>query len=40
MGSGTTAVFCKKNGLNWIGSELNPENYENANKRINLTKNK
>jgi len=40
MGSGTTAVVCKKNGLNWIGSELNPENYENANKRINLTKNK
>ena len=35
MGSGTTAVVCKKNGLNWIGSELNPNNYENANNRIN-----
>ncbi len=35
MGSGTTAVVCKKNGLNWIGSELNPDNYENANNRIN-----
>ena len=35
MGSGTTAVVCKKNGLNWIGSELNPDNYENATNRIN-----
>lgn len=35
MGSGTTAVVCKKNGLNWIGSELNPDNYENANNRVN-----
>ena len=35
MGSGTTAVVCKKNGLNWIGSELNPDNYKNANNRIN-----
>ena len=34
MGSGTTAVVCKKNGLKWIGSELNPTNYEIANKRI------
>lgn len=34
MGSGTTAVVCKKNGLNWIGSELNPENYANATRRI------
>ena len=33
MGSGTTAVVCKKNGINWIGSELNPENYQNI-KRI------
>jgi len=38
MGSGTTAVVCKKYGLNWIGSELNPENYNNANKRINSIK--
>lgn len=37
MGSGTTAVVCKKNGLNWLGSELNPENYENANLRISKT---
>ena len=35
MGSGTTAVVCKKNGINWIGSELNPENYENAINRLN-----
>jgi DNA modification methylase len=35
MGSGTTAVVCKKNGLNYIGSELNPSNYENAINRIN-----
>jgi DNA modification methylase len=34
MGSGTTAVVCKKNNLNWIGSELNPDNYDNANNRI------
>jgi DNA modification methylase len=34
MGSGTTAVVCKKKGLNWIGSELNINNFENANKRI------
>ena len=35
MGSGTTAVVCKKNNLNWIGSELNPDNFKNANNRIN-----
>jgi DNA modification methylase len=35
MGSGTTAVACKKNNINWIGSELNPTHYENAIKRIN-----
>ena len=35
MGSGTTAVACKKNNINWIGSELNPIHYENAIKRIN-----
>jgi DNA modification methylase len=35
MGSGTTAVVCKKNGINWIGSELNPENYQNAINRLN-----
>lgn len=34
MGSGTTAVVSKKFGLQWVGSELNPENYANANKRI------
>lgn len=28
MGSGTTAVVCKKLGVNWIGSEINP-NYCN-----------
>jgi DNA modification methylase len=35
MGSGTTAVVCKKNGINWIGSELNPDNYKNAINRLN-----
>lgn len=35
MGSGTTAVVCKKNGINWIGSELNQENYKNAINRLN-----
>jgi DNA modification methylase len=35
MGSGTTALVCKKNGINWIGSELNPENYQNAINRLN-----
>lgn len=35
MGSGTTAVVCKKNNINWIGSELNPINFDNANKRLN-----
>jgi DNA modification methylase len=35
MGSGTTAVVCKKNGINWIGSELNRENYQNAINRLN-----
>jgi hypothetical protein len=34
MGSGTTAVGCKKMNLNWIGSELNPKHYETATKRI------
>jgi DNA modification methylase len=40
MGSGTTAVVCKKNNLNWIGSELNPDNYEKSIKRIESIKNK
>jgi len=34
MGSGTTAKVCIDFGLNWIGSELNPHNFENANNRI------
>ena len=34
MGSGTTAVVCMKNGLDYIGSELNGDNFNNANKRI------
>ncbi len=38
MGSGTTAAVCEKNQLNWIGSELNPDNYNNANNRISKTK--
>lgn len=34
MGSGTTAIVCMKNGIDYIGSELNTENFNNANKRI------
>ena len=33
-GSGTTAVVCKKHGINFIGSELNNDNYKNSIKRI------
>ena len=35
MGSGTTAVVCKKHNINFIGSELNEENYKNSIQRIN-----
>jgi len=35
MGSGTTAAVCKKNNINFIGSELNEENYKNSIQRIN-----
>jgi DNA modification methylase len=38
MGSGTTAKVCNKFNLNWIGSELNPENVELANKRLLINK--
>ena len=34
MGSGTTAIVCLKNNINYIGSELNKNNYDNCNKRI------
>ena len=34
MGSGTTAIVCMKNGIDYIGSELNTENFNKANKRI------
>ena len=34
MGSGTTAIGCIKNGLDYMGSELNVDNFNNANKRI------
>ena len=34
MGSGTTAIVCIKNGLDYMGSELNTDNFNNANKRI------
>ena len=39
MGSGTTAVVCEKNNLNWIGSELNPDNYNNSINRLNKISN-
>ena len=35
MGSGTTGVGCKKHKLNFIGIEINPENFEIAKRRIN-----
>ena len=34
MGSGTTAVSCKKRSLNYIGSEISSQQVEFANKRI------
>ena len=34
MGSGTTAVACKEMGLNYIGSEISPNQVEWANNRI------
>ena len=34
MGSGTTAIVCNQFGLKWIGSEMNPENFEIAQKRL------
>jgi site-specific DNA-methyltransferase (adenine-specific) len=33
MGSGTTAIVCNKFGLKWIGSEMNTENFEIAEKK-------
>jgi adenine-specific DNA-methyltransferase len=39
MGSGTTAIVCEKNNLNWIGSELNIDNYNKSIQRINNYKN-
>ena len=38
MGSGTTAVACKKLGMNCIGSELSSAQCEYANSRIGLVK--
>ena len=34
MGTGTTAVACKRLGMNYIGSELSPAQTEFANNRI------
>lgn len=34
MGSGTTAIVCSKNNLNWVGSELNPDNVQLAETRL------
>lgn len=36
LGSGTTAVAAKNNGIDWIGIEINPEYVEIANKRLDL----
>ncbi len=35
MGSGTTGVVCKERNLDFIGIEINPQNYELSRKRIN-----
>lgn len=37
MGSGTTAVSCKKRKLNYIGSEISSQQVEYANQRITQT---
>ncbi len=37
MGSGTTGVSCKKTGLDFIGIELNKNNFDIAKRRIELT---
>ena len=37
MGSGTTAVSCKKRNLNYIGSEISSQQVEYANQRITQT---
>ena len=34
MGSGTTAVGCLKNNIDYIGSELNNTHYKNSLQRI------
>ena len=34
IGSGTTAVACERLGIQWLGSEINPDYCEIANKRI------
>ncbi len=34
MGSGTTGIACKKKGLDFIGIEINPGNFNIAKKRI------
>ena len=34
MGSGTTAIVCNQFGLKWIGSEMNPQNFEISQKRL------
>lgn len=38
MGAGTVAVVAKKLGRHWLGSELNPEYVDMANKRIDAEK--
>ena len=38
MGSGTTALACKQLGLNYIGSELSPNQVEWANNRVKFGK--
>ena len=35
MGSGTTGVVCKEHNLDFIGIEINPQNYELSKRRIN-----
>jgi len=34
MGSGTTGIVCKKKGLDFIGIEINPDNFNLSKQRM------
>ena len=37
IGTGTTAIVCKKLGFNYLGSEVSKNTFEIANENINST---